>query len=130
MNPLSYSYNSLLDIDSTLFDEVLSYYEKIKDDMINVVTMNCKWEITSRSKFFRKEKWMSMPLFSEYYKPTLTQSAADMLISLRNLLHLLKESVAKALFETILKKIIFELDKFFYEDIILQSNFNEGGVFK
>jgi hypothetical protein len=71
---------------------------------------------------------MAMPLFTEYYKPTLTQSAADMLISLRNLLHLLKESVAKSLFETILKKIINELDKFFYEDIISQSNFNEGGI--
>ncbi len=69
-----------------------------------------------------------MPLFSEYYKPTLTQSAADMLISLRNLLHLLRESVAKPLFESILKKITFELDNFFYEDLIVQTKFNEGGV--
>ena len=69
-----------------------------------------------------------MPLFSEYYKPTLTQSAADMLISLKNLLHLLKESVAKFLFESILKRITVELDKFFYEDLILNSQFNEGGI--
>ena len=70
-----------------------------------------------------------MPLFSEYYKPTLTQSAADMLISLRNLLHLLRESVAKSLFESILKKITFELDNFFYEDLITSgTKFNEGGI--
>ena len=69
-----------------------------------------------------------MTPFSEIYKPTLSQTAAEMLISLKNLLHLLHETVAKKLFETILKLISTELDKFFYEDIILQSQFNEGGV--
>lgn len=69
-----------------------------------------------------------MPSFAEFNKPTLTQSAADMLISLRNLLHLLKESLAKSLFESILKKITLELDKFFFDDIIMQTQFNEGGI--
>lgn len=66
--------------------------------------------------------------FSEILKPSLTQSAADMLISLNNLLHLLNDTVAKNLFQTILKRITVELDKFFFEDIIMRSQFNEGGV--
>lgn len=69
-----------------------------------------------------------MRLFSEIYKPSLSQSAAEMLISLKNLLHLLHDTVAKNLFQTILNRITAELDKFFYEDIILKSQFNEGGV--
>ena len=69
-----------------------------------------------------------MPLFTEYYKVTLTQSAADMLISLKNLLFLLKESLAQVLFESILKRITTELDKFLFEEIILKNQFNEGGV--
>lgn len=69
-----------------------------------------------------------MTSFSEIYKPTLSQTAVDMLISLKNLLHLVRETLAKNIFETILKRITTELDKFFYEDIILQSQFNEGGV--
>ena len=71
-----------------------------------------------------------MPLFSEYYQPTLTNSACEMLISLKNLLHLLKDSVAKYLFESILKRITMELDIFFYEDLILNSQFNEGSLSK
>lgn len=71
---------------------------------------------------------MSMMSFSEILKPSLTQSAADMLISLNNLLHLLNDTVAKNLFQTILKRITVELDKFFFEDIIMRSQFNEGGV--
>jgi hypothetical protein len=71
---------------------------------------------------------MAMTSFSEIYKPTLSQSATDMLISLKNLLHLLRETVAKTLFESILKRITTELDKFFYDEIILQSQFNEGGI--
>jgi hypothetical protein len=69
-----------------------------------------------------------MPSFSDFYKITLTQSAADMLISLKNLLNLLRESLAQYLFESAVKKIVAELDKFFYEDIILNNQFNDGGV--
>jgi hypothetical protein len=69
-----------------------------------------------------------MPLFSDYYKTTLTQSAADMLISLKNLVNLLKESLAESLFESSLKKIASKLDDFFYEEIILSNQFNDGGV--
>ena len=69
-----------------------------------------------------------MPLFSEYYQPTLTNSACEMLISLKNMLHLFKDSVAKLLFESILKRITIELDIFFYEDLILRTQFNEGGI--
>ncbi len=69
-----------------------------------------------------------MALFSEYYKPTLTQSAADLLISLKNLLYLLKDSIAKTVFESIMKRLTVELDKFFFSDIIMQNQFNEGGV--
>jgi hypothetical protein len=71
---------------------------------------------------------MAMALFSEYYKPTLTQSAADLLISLKNLLYLLKDSIAKTVFESIMKRLTVELDKFFFSDIIMQNQFNEGGV--
>ena len=44
------------------------------------------------------------------------------------MLYLLKESLAKIIFESVLKKLTVELDKFFYFDIVLQNQFNEGGV--
>lgn len=120
--------SSLFEMEGTLFDDILPSYEKVKEDMVNSITSNCRWEIISRSKLYKKEKWMSMPLFSEYLKPTLTQSAADILISLKNMLHLLKESIAKSVFESILKKITLELDKFFFQDLIMSTQFNEGGI--
>lgn len=58
-----------------------------------------------------------MQLFNEFYKPTLTQSAADMLISLRNLLNLLRGSIAKTVFESIVKRLAVEMDKFFLNEI-------------
>jgi hypothetical protein len=69
-----------------------------------------------------------MPLFTDYYKVTLTQSAADMLISLKNLIFLLKDSLAQVLFETILKRLTAEIDRFLFEEIILKNQFNEGGI--
>lgn len=122
------NFHSLIDINGTLFDSVLSSYEKIRDEMMLTVISNCLWEIKTRSRDYRREKWISMPLFTDYYKVTLTQSAADMLISLKNLLFLLKDTLAHVLFDTILKKITLELDKFLYEEILLKNQFNEGGI--
>ena len=51
------SLNLLFEIEGTLFDEVLPSYEKVKEDMIITLTNTCKWEITSRSKFYKKEKY-------------------------------------------------------------------------
>ena len=68
-----------------------------------------------------------MPQLKDYYKPNLTQSAADMLVSLKNLLNLLNESLALKVFKIILKRVIIEIDKYFYEDIITQNQFNDGG---
>ncbi|CAF0708520.1 unnamed protein product [Brachionus calyciflorus] len=124
------SIKSLLEIEGSLFDDILPSYEKVKDDMIDRITQNCIWELTSRASAYKREKWNSMPLPSEYYKLTLTQSASDMLISLRNILHLLKDSIAQSLFDSIVKKLTNELDKFYYENLILANQFNEGGSFQ
>lgn len=117
-----------MDIEGTIFDDLLSSYEKVKNDIINNIVNNCKWEFTSRANMYKKEKWMCMPLVCEFYKQTLTDSASDMLISLRNILHLLKDSIPQDVFNTIIKKISAELDVFYYKDLILNNTFNEGGI--
>jgi hypothetical protein len=44
-------------LNGTLFDEVLSSYEKIKDEMLGAITENCFWEIKTRSRNYKKEKY-------------------------------------------------------------------------
>lgn len=68
-----------------------------------------------------------MPQVKEFYKANLTQSAADMLISIKNLIHLLHDSLALKLFLIILKRLANEIDRYFYEDIIKDTQFNDGG---
>ncbi len=121
--------SGIMEKDVHVFDSyVLVSYSKVQVEMINTIAQTCKWEITSRSRLYKKEKWMNMPSPNEYTKPTLTQSAADMLISLKNLFNLLKESLSVYVVDSILKRITHELDMFIYEEIILQSQFNENGA--
>lgn len=49
--------NQLFDMEGTLFDEILPSYEKVKDDMVDSITSNCRYEITSRSKYYKNEKY-------------------------------------------------------------------------
>jgi hypothetical protein len=124
----SSNFSFLLDINGTLFDDILISYEKIKQDMIISISSNCLWEIKSRSVNYRKEKWMSMPLATDLYKLTLTHTAADMLISTQNILHMLKDSLALQIFSSVLKRTISQLDSLFFNDLILKTKFNEGGI--
>ncbi|RNA14133.1 RAD50-interacting 1 isoform X1 [Brachionus plicatilis] len=117
-----------LEIEGTIFDDLLPSYEKVKNDIVKQIVQKCKWEFTSRANVYKHEKWMCMPLVSEFYKQTLTDSASDMLISLRNMLHLLKDSINQEIFNTIIKKLSSELDIFYYKDLILHTTFNEGGI--
>jgi hypothetical protein len=117
----------LIDIKSTVFEDLLESYEKVFEDMIQSIVSNCMWEIKSRGRNYRKEKWALMPQLKDFYRPNLTQSAADMLVSLKNLLNLLNESLANSLFLIILKRLTIDIDKYFYEDIIKECQFNDGG---
>lgn len=69
-----------------------------------------------------------MPSAQEIIKLTLTPSATDMIISFRNMLHLFRDALAKQVFKSIFKRVTTELDKFFFDDFITQSQFNEGGI--
>ena len=60
--------------------------------------------------------------------PILTSSATDMLISLKNLLHLIRDSLSRSVFEAILRRILNELEYFFIHDLIKPNQFNMGGV--
>lgn len=117
-----------VDLDKSVFSEITQQFEIINEDMIKKIVSECRWQITSRSKNYRKEKWMSLPPFESFYKPNLSQSATEMFISLKNLLNSLHESLARNLFLNILKRITRELDIFFYEHVILENRFNDGGV--
>lgn len=48
--------NSLFEMEGAIFDEILPSYEKVKEDMIKTITTNLKWEITSRSSLYKREK--------------------------------------------------------------------------
>ena len=43
-------------MEGALFDEIVPSYEKVKEDMIQTIVSNLKWEITSRSKLYKREK--------------------------------------------------------------------------
>jgi RAD50-interacting protein 1 len=120
--------NNYIDLNTSVFDVVTQQFESINNEMIKKIVSECLWQITSRSRNYRKEKWMSLPSFKSFYKPNLSQSATEMFISLKNLLNSLQESLAKNLFLNILKRITRKLDKFFYKEIILSNQFNDGGI--
>jgi len=122
--------NDMADLDKTVFDEIIACFEKLRDDVIHKIVEKCKWYVTSRSRAYRDEKWSSMPSPKEFFKQSLSlsPSAAEMFISLKNLRNSMQDFLAKDVFIDILKRLALSIDDFFYEDFITRTQFNEGGA--
>ena len=80
-----FALNSLLDINGTLFDENLSDYEKVRDEMLETINKNCLWEVETRSRNYKKEKYeiSKFTICSQ-----LSNNNLDMIIELKNALSL------------------------------------------
>lgn len=71
-----------------------------------------------------------MPSPKEFFKQSLSlsPSAAEMFISLKNLRNSMQDFLAKDVFIDILKRLALSIDDFFYESFITKTLFNEGGT--
>nr|XP_054763946.1 RAD50-interacting protein 1-like [Lytechinus pictus] len=68
-----------------------------------------------------------MPSPKDFIVPALSMTACDMLQSLKERLHLLREQLSPTLFDRLWQDISGKLNKFLFQEVILTNQFNEGG---
>ncbi|XP_076037770.1 RAD50-interacting protein 1-like [Oratosquilla oratoria] len=121
---LSPTNEDLSDVEGSVFDSTVSLYGHLQTEMIRTLANYVVTEVRARSQPYRKDKWFSMEHNAKEPSPSfcpLLETLARHLATLRDTLHPL-------LFTQLWHIIADALNKFVYEEVILQNHFNEAGA--
>jgi len=112
----------------SVFEGVVQSLQNLKEQMINIIMEHVVQGFRMLSKPYKKEKWHIFPPPKDILLLTLSSSACEMLLFLKGRLQILQEQLASNVFSVMWKDLAQALNKFVYEEIILQCHFNEGGA--
>ncbi|KAB7496371.1 RAD50-interacting protein 1 [Armadillidium nasatum] len=122
-----------LNISNSAFGSILNLYNHIELEMLSVISRHVVTEVRARSQSYRKDKWFYTPTepFSSSDSSKIIEispSLCPLLEALVKHLMQLRKKLAPDLFSRIWKELASCLNKFIYEEVILQNNFSEYGA--
>ncbi|KAL7639162.1 UNVERIFIED_CONTAM: hypothetical protein RMT77_010696 [Armadillidium vulgare] len=122
-----------LNISNSAFGSILNLYNHIELEMLSVISRHVVTEVRARSQSYRKDKWFYTPTepFSSSDSSKIIEispSLCPLLEALVKHLMQLRKKLAPDLFSRIWKELASCLNKFMYEEVILQNNFSEYGA--
>ncbi|KAI4456248.1 rad50-interacting protein 1 rint-1 [Holotrichia oblita] len=112
----------------TVFADTLSLYRHMRKDILCTLAETVLIEVKTRSKDYRRERWSTIPLNKEMRSMSLTPSACPLFEILGTRLHQLQKNLTGKLFKIVWQFIASQLDTYLFEDLVLDSRFNEGGA--
>lgn len=115
------------ELEISMFEEAIDTYNQLKTEMLKNIVKCIELDVQSRSQAYRKDKWL---LLSSHRDPSLTlsSSACEMLLVLKDHLTHIQTQLSKPLFTLAWQRLAERLDKFILEEVILQNRFNDGGA--
>ncbi|KAM7441469.1 RAD50-interacting protein 1 [Porites harrisoni] len=115
-------------VTGSVFDGVVQSLQDLKEQMIRVIVDHIVHGFRMLSKPYKKEKWHVFPHPKDVLLLTLSSSACEMLLFVKGRFQILREQLASSIFSVVWKQLAQALNKFIFEEIILQCHFNEGGA--
>nr|CAG4638383.1 EOG090X04F1 [Cyclestheria hislopi] len=114
--------------ESSAFDDIIELFERMQDDLLSRVVEGVMLEVKAKSQPYRLDKWASLPNPDAFIQPSLSPTAAAMLQAVALGLQWLQDSLSTPLFTKAWQKLAEQVSEFLYEELILQRQFNTGGV--
>ncbi|XP_060066589.1 RAD50-interacting protein 1-like [Ylistrum balloti] len=116
------------ELETSMFEETIDTYNQLKTEMLKNIVKCIVLDVQSRSQAYRKDKWLLLPSYKETTNLTLSSSACEMLLVLKDHLTHIQTQLSKPLFTLAWQRLAEKLDKFILEEVILQNRFNDGGA--
>jgi hypothetical protein len=122
-------YSDPTDIESeTVFAETLSLYRHMRRDLLLNLSDYVMLEVKSKSRAYRRERWSLMKIGKDIKGLSLTPSACPIFEVVAKRLHQLQKTLASKLFTIFWRSIAQRLDNYLFENLVLDSRFNDGGA--
>nr|CAH0101935.1 unnamed protein product [Daphnia galeata] len=113
------------DEEGSVFDSIIELLKRMQEDLLRRLVEAVMLEVKAKSQPYRLDKWASLPNPDEFIQPSLSPTGSAMLQAIAIGLLWLKDSLASTMFVEAWQKLA---SQFLLEELILQRQFNEGGV--
>ncbi|XP_025836467.1 RINT1-like protein [Agrilus planipennis] len=121
--------NVLTEVDTdSVFADTLSLYRHMRIDLICNISESVFMECRARSRDYRHEAWGSITKYKDIRSFSLTPSACPIFEILAIRLHQLQKKLTSKLFAATWKNLAKKLDEFFFDELVMENRFNEGGA--
>lgn len=124
--------SQLAEVTGSVFDGTIKLYTHIEGEMVRMLASYVFSEVRARSQPYRRDKWFHTtnpraPVdFTKINEPS--PSICPFLEVLARHLHALRDVLAAPLFMQLWKIVADTLNKYVYEEVILQTRFSDAGA--
>ncbi|XP_045596611.2 LOW QUALITY PROTEIN: RAD50-interacting protein 1 [Procambarus clarkii] len=122
----------LAEVSGSVFDGTIKLYTHIEGEMVRTLASYVFSEVRARSQPYRQDKWfhtMNPRHVLDFNKINeLSPSICPLLEVLARHLHALRDILASSLFMQLWKIVADTLNKYVYEEVILQTRFSDAGA--
>ncbi|XP_053718751.1 RAD50-interacting protein 1 [Synchiropus splendidus] len=118
----------LASLEGSLFEGLLALLDRLRGDMMGRLLDGIMRQITEKAKPYCQDRWFSLPSQQELSTISLSSSACPMLLSIRDSLSNLHQTLSLSLFQMAWQGLAERLDSFLYQEVILSNHFSEGGA--
>lgn len=129
-NPPSRS--QLAEVTGSVFDATRSLYTHIEGEMIHVLASFVFSEVRARSLPYRKDSWHRTRRGEGHGRRVkvleVSPSICQLLEVVARHLHTLRDALATPLFHTLWVQVAETLDKYIFEEVVLETRFSEAGA--
>ncbi|WAQ97395.1 RINT1-like protein [Mya arenaria] len=112
---------------TTVFDEMISLYERLKNDMLNTMVSQVFIDVRARGKPYKDDRWIALP-YQKEVTLGLSISACEMFLVLKDHLLEVSELISKPIFTLFWEAMTHKMNMYIFEEIILRNKFNQGGA--
>ncbi|XP_076023482.1 RAD50-interacting protein 1 [Genypterus blacodes] len=118
----------LASLEGSLFEGLLALLDRLKGDMLGRLLDGIMRDIGEKAKPYCQDRWLSLPSQCEQSTMSLSSSACQLLLCVRDRLLNLHQVLSLPLFQVAWQGLAEKLDNFLYQEIILSNHFSEGGA--
>eukprot|EP00795_Rhopilema_esculentum_P009093 gene9093-16748_t len=126
MDAVSDQQDSLLE--RGLFDDVISSLEDFIKSLTTSLLRNSEKDLKSKLKPYREERWHCCPPPKDLVTQMLSSSACSVLMNVKETLQSMNDELCSSIFGKVWQKYAQIVDRLIFEEVILESHFNEGGA--
>lgn len=117
-----------VNLEKSVFEDIQISLDRFIISLVESIVDNLRVGLKSKLNLYKSETWQALPPLKDYVVPTLSSGACDIMLFIKEHLHLLEEKLCPDIFNRVWKQATYMIDNLIFKEVVYESHFNEGGA--